>query len=99
MVLKDGNDSAIGDSLWTLIALTPSMLIESMASIPPGTDIFPALSVCTPACVVRVDIALVDPSPRELIPMGRSFSSRPLFVSAMLETSVVIGHPKQLPPD
>jgi hypothetical protein len=61
-----------------------------MLGFEPATEIAPALSVCPPACVVSVEIALVDPSPREPIATGRSSNSRPVLVSAMLETSVVI---------
>ena len=54
---------------------------------------FEALGTCltTPACVVSVVNALVDPFAREPRATGRSMSSRPSLVSAMFETSVLMG--------
>ena len=56
----------------------------------PATEILPLESVCTPGWVVKVDIGLVDPLPRVAIATGRSINSRPVFVSAIFETSVLI---------
>ena len=56
----------------------------------PAMEMLPLLSICTPGCVVSVVIGLVDPAPRDPMASGRSINSRPVFVSAMLETSVWI---------
>ena len=70
--------------------LMPSMLICNMEGLVPATEMLPLASVCTPGCVVSVDMGLVDPLDRVAIAMGRSTNSRPVFVSAMFETSVLM---------
>src|SRR3981189_3516182 len=69
---KEGNSSAVGALLRGLTLLMPSHEPESMLVLAPATERLPLESVCTPACVVRVDIGLVDPAPRDPIAMGRS---------------------------
>jgi hypothetical protein len=86
---NDGNSSLIGALLLGLTLLMPSMETESMLGFAPPTERLPLESVCTPACVVSVEIGLVEPLPRDPIATGRSTSSRPVFATAMLETSVV----------
>src|SRR5215472_4864093 len=86
-----GNSSAIGAVLRGLIVLMPSMLIDNMLGLLPATERFPLLSISTPACVVRVVIGLVEPRARDAMATGRSTNSRPCLVSAMFETSVLIG--------
>src|SRR5438552_12536959 len=88
--LNDGNSSANGADVRGPILLMPSMLMDNMLGFDPTTDMAPFESVCTPGCVVRVDIGLVEPADRAVIAMGRSTNSRPVFVSAMLDTSVLI---------
>ena len=68
----------------------PSILVESMWGFVPTTEMFPFASVWTPGCDVKVDIGLVDPVDREFTAIGRSTNSRPVFVSAMFDTSVLM---------
>ena len=44
------------------IVLIPSIVIESCEQFPPATEMLPLASVCTPGCVVNVEIGLVDPA-------------------------------------
>src|SRR3954470_16931665 len=62
MAPKLGNNSAIGALLRGLTLLMPSTDTEIMLGFAPATDRFPAESVCTPACVVSVEIGLVEPA-------------------------------------
>ena len=86
-----GNSSVIGPLFRALVVLMPSTLIETMSTFAPATEIWPLLSISTPGCVVSVLNALVEPAAREPSATGRSISSRPSFVSAILETSVAMG--------
>ena len=90
MAPKLGNSSAIGALLRGLTLLMPSTETESMLGLAPATERLPLESVCTPACVVSVEIGLVDPEPRDAIAIGRSSSSLPCLALAMAEVSVVI---------
>ena len=67
------------------------MVMPTMSMVDPATEICPLLSISTPGCVVSVLNALVEPDAREPSAIGRSMSSRPSFVSAILETSVAMG--------
>src|SRR6266481_168308 len=87
IVPKDGNNSGTAASFRTLTVLMPSILTESMLGLEPATERPPLLSTWTPTWVVSVVIGLVDPAAREPIAIGRSKSSRDVFVSAMFETS------------
>src|SRR5207244_1802794 len=64
MPSNEGNNSAIGEPVLALDVLIPSRLIESMLGLLPATEIFPLLSICTPGCVVRVVMGLVEPAAR-----------------------------------
>ena len=70
--------------------LIPSIVTDSCEEFPPATERLPLASVCTPGCVVSVDIALVEPAARVAIATGKSTSSRPVFVSPMFDVSVWI---------
>ena len=88
MPSNDGNSSAMGAPVLALEVLRPSRVMESIEGLLPATEILPAASVITPGCVIKVVIGLVEPPAREAIATGRSISSRPTLVSAILDTSV-----------
>ena len=88
--LKEGKSSAKGAEVRGPMLLMPSMLVESMLGLVPTTEMLPLASVCTPGCEVRVESGLVDPLDRAVTEIGRSTSSRPVFVSAIFETSVLM---------
>ena len=90
MAPKLGNSSAIGALLRGLTLLMPSTETDSMLGLAPATERLPLESVCTPACVVSVEIGLVEPAPRDPMAIGRSRSSLPCLAFAMPEVSVVI---------
>ena len=87
---KEGNSSASGAEVRGPMLLMPSMLVESILGLVPTTEILPLASVCTPGCEVSVESGLVDPAERAVTAIGRSTSSRPVFVSAIFETSVLM---------
>ena len=88
--LNEGNSSANGAEVLGPMLLIPSILVESMLGLVPTTEMLPLASVCTPGCEVRVDSGLVEPVDLAVTAIGRSTSSRPVFVSAMFETSVLM---------
>jgi hypothetical protein len=69
----------------------PSILTESMAGLAPAMEMPPLESVWTPGWVVNVEMTLVEPEALEESPTGRSTSSRADLVSAIFETSVLMG--------
>ena len=82
---------SMGALLRGLVELIPSILTDNILGLEPATERLPLLSTSTPGWVVRVVKALVEPVAREPMATGRSFSSLPSLVSAMLETSVLMG--------
>jgi len=55
IVLKDGKSSAPEYRIRTFMVLMPSTVTESRLGFAPATEMFPAESVCTPACEVSVE--------------------------------------------